>query len=109
MLPSGADVGQVKREDAGPVLADTLRSFLFDLQVEDGLGALGYAPDDVPALVKGTIPQVRSGTLRLVPVLVSVQAHPLSCGGFRTFDLLWAKRGEALGWFLLHQICRVKV
>lgn len=63
MLLSGADVRQVKREDAGPVLADTLRSFLFDLQVEDGLGALGYGSHDVPALVKGTIPQVRSGTL----------------------------------------------
>lgn len=53
----------MKREDAGPVLADTLRSFLFDLHVEDGLAALGYSPEDVPALVKGTIPQVRSGTL----------------------------------------------
>lgn len=60
---SGADIRQVKREDAGPVLADTLRKFLFDLQVEDGLGALGYGRDDVPALVKGTVPQVRSGTL----------------------------------------------
>lgn len=63
VLPSGADVRQVKRADAGPVLADTLRKFLFDLQVEDGLGALGYHRDDVPALVKGTIPQVCSGTL----------------------------------------------
>lgn len=63
-VPSGADVRQVKRADAGPVLADTLRKFLFDLQVEDGLEALGYRRDDVPALVKGTIPQVRSGTLR---------------------------------------------
>lgn len=62
MLCSGADIRQVKREDAGPVLADTLRNFLFDLQVEDGLGALGYGADDVPALVKGTVPQVRSGT-----------------------------------------------
>uniref|UniRef100_A0A674PG28 Hydroxyacid-oxoacid transhydrogenase, mitochondrial n=1 Tax=Takifugu rubripes TaxID=31033 RepID=A0A674PG28_TAKRU len=55
----GADVRQVKREDAGPVLADTLRNFLFELQVEDGLGALGYGSDDVPALVKGTVPQER--------------------------------------------------
>lgn len=53
----------MKREDAGPVLADTLRNFLFELQVEDGLGALGYGSDDVPALVKGTVPQVCSGTL----------------------------------------------
>lgn len=55
---SGADVRQVKRADAGAVLADTLRHFLFDLQVEDGLGAVGYDKDDIPALVKGTLPQV---------------------------------------------------
>ncbi|KAI3374821.1 hypothetical protein L3Q82_021048 [Scortum barcoo] len=54
----GADIRQVKREDAGAVLADTLRQFLFDLQVEDGLGAVGYSKEDIPALVKGTLPQV---------------------------------------------------
>lgn len=48
----------MKREDAGAVLADTLRQILFDLHVEDGLGAVGYTKDDIPALVKGTIPQV---------------------------------------------------
>lgn len=55
---SGADVQQVKRQDAGAVLADTLRQFLSDLHVEDGLGAVGYSKDDIPALVKGTLPQV---------------------------------------------------
>uniref|UniRef100_A0A3B4FIF6 Hydroxyacid-oxoacid transhydrogenase, mitochondrial n=1 Tax=Pundamilia nyererei TaxID=303518 RepID=A0A3B4FIF6_9CICH len=54
----GADIRQVKREDAGAVLADTLRQILYDLHVEDGLGAVGYTKDDIPALVKGTIPQV---------------------------------------------------
>lgn len=67
----------MKREDAGPVLAETLRNFLFDLQVEDGLGALGYGRDDIPALVKGTIPQVRSGTLWVIrAAVISVQVHP---------------------------------
>lgn len=55
---SGADVRQVKRQDAGTVLADQLRHFLFDLQVEDGLGSVGYSREDIPALVKGTLPQV---------------------------------------------------
>ncbi|XP_015242477.1 PREDICTED: hydroxyacid-oxoacid transhydrogenase, mitochondrial [Cyprinodon variegatus] len=55
----GADVRRVKREDAGEVLADTLRQFLSDLQVEDGLMAVGYSRDDIPALVKGTLPQER--------------------------------------------------
>jgi len=57
-MRSGTDVRQVKRQDAGAVLADSLRQFLFDLQVEDGLAAVGYSRDDIPALVKGTIPQV---------------------------------------------------
>ncbi|KAM3865804.1 hydroxyacid-oxoacid transhydrogenase, mitochondrial [Diretmus argenteus] len=55
----GADVSRVKREDAGPLLADTLRGFLYDLEVEDGLGAVGYTTEDVPDLVKGTVPQER--------------------------------------------------
>ncbi|XP_028328774.1 hydroxyacid-oxoacid transhydrogenase, mitochondrial-like isoform X1 [Gouania willdenowi] len=55
----GADIRQVKVKDAGPLLADTLRQFLFDLHVEDGLTAVGYKKDDIPSLVKGTIPQER--------------------------------------------------
>ncbi|KAM8849198.1 hydroxyacid-oxoacid transhydrogenase, mitochondrial [Spinachia spinachia] len=55
----GADIRRVKQEDAGAILADTLRHFMYDLQVEDGLGAVGYSREDVPALVKGTVPQER--------------------------------------------------
>ncbi|KAM9720249.1 hydroxyacid-oxoacid transhydrogenase, mitochondrial-like [Menidia menidia] len=55
----GADVRSVKRRDAGAALADALRSFLWDLQVENGLQALGYTPQDIPALVRGTLPQER--------------------------------------------------
>lgn len=40
-------------------MADTLRKFLFDLNVDDGLAAIGYSKADIPALVKGTLPQVR--------------------------------------------------
>uniref|UniRef100_A0A672NR71 Hydroxyacid-oxoacid transhydrogenase, mitochondrial n=1 Tax=Sinocyclocheilus grahami TaxID=75366 RepID=A0A672NR71_SINGR len=39
--------------------SDTLRSFLYDLEVEDGLSAIGYTKEDIPSLVKGTIPQER--------------------------------------------------
>lgn len=74
VLRSGADIRQVKREDAGAVLADTLRQFLFDLHVEDGLEAVGYTKDDIPALVKGTIPQVCSGS----PYIIS---HHHQCQG----------------------------
>lgn len=55
----GADVSNTKREDAGLLLADTLRQFLYDLKVEDGLSAVGYTKDDIPDLVRGTIPQER--------------------------------------------------
>lgn len=51
-------MSNAKRDDAGLLLADTLRQFLFDLNVEDGLHAVGYTKDDVPGLVKGTLPQV---------------------------------------------------
>lgn len=55
----GADTRTARIPDAGPVLADTLRKFLFDLDVDDGLAAIGYSKADIPALVKGTLPQVR--------------------------------------------------
>ena len=63
----GADTRTARRPDAGPVLADTLRKFLFDLDVDDGLAAIGYSKADIPALVKGTLPQVRD-TAILAPV-----------------------------------------
>ncbi|CAF1022345.1 unnamed protein product [Rotaria sp. Silwood1] len=46
-------------KDAGKILADILRQFLYDVHVDDGLKALGYTNDDIPALVKATIPQQR--------------------------------------------------
>jgi hydroxyacid-oxoacid transhydrogenase len=55
----GADISMAKNADAGPILADTLRKFLYDLEVDDGLSAVGYTKDDIPGLVKGTIPQER--------------------------------------------------
>jgi len=55
----GADISNAKRADAGPILADQLRKFLYDLEVDDGLSAVGYTKDDIPGLVKGTIPQER--------------------------------------------------
>ena len=55
----GADTHTARIQDAGLVLADALRKFLFDLDVDDGLAAVGYSKADIPALVKGTLPQVR--------------------------------------------------
>uniref|UniRef100_G1SUY8 Hydroxyacid-oxoacid transhydrogenase, mitochondrial n=1 Tax=Oryctolagus cuniculus TaxID=9986 RepID=G1SUY8_RABIT len=55
----GADIRSARTQDAGPMLADRLRKFLFELDVDDGLAAIGYSKADIPALVKGTLPQER--------------------------------------------------
>jgi hydroxyacid-oxoacid transhydrogenase len=55
----GADISRVKRDDAGKVLADQIISFMQRLKAPNGLRAVGYSTDDIPALVKGTLPQHR--------------------------------------------------
>lgn len=63
---SGADLSNVKKKDAGSLLSDILRNYLYDLEVEDGLSALGYSTEDIPSLVNGTLPQVWPNHKRLV-------------------------------------------
>ena len=58
-LISGADVTNKKNADAGKVLGDKLREIMRDLEIPDGITALGFTKDDIPALVQGTLPQVR--------------------------------------------------
>ena len=48
-----------RKEDAGAILGDVVRKFMDDMKIPDGLKALNYTKDDVPALVAGAIPQVR--------------------------------------------------
>jgi hydroxyacid-oxoacid transhydrogenase len=55
----GADVSRAKLEDAGQILAEQIINVMMKLQVPNGLLAVGYSHDDIPALVKGTIPQHR--------------------------------------------------
>ena len=55
----GADTTNVKLADAGLLLSDALRDFMHSTGVDNGLTALGYQPEDIPALVKGTLPQHR--------------------------------------------------
>ena len=45
--------------DAGEVLAEQVISLMKTLQMPNGLAAVGYNEDDVPALVEGTLPQHR--------------------------------------------------
>ena len=55
----GADVTDARPEDAGNILADCVISFMRRLNMPNGLSAIGYTHDDIPALVEGTLPQHR--------------------------------------------------
>jgi hydroxyacid-oxoacid transhydrogenase len=55
----GADTSQANPSDAGEILADQLRTIMQDLDMPNGLHELGYTSSDIPALVKGTLPQHR--------------------------------------------------
>ncbi|XP_041362187.1 hydroxyacid-oxoacid transhydrogenase, mitochondrial-like [Gigantopelta aegis] len=55
----GVDVRNVRKEDAGMVLSETVRKIMDDIEVPNGLKDLGYSTEDIPDLVKGTLPQHR--------------------------------------------------
>jgi hydroxyacid-oxoacid transhydrogenase len=55
----GADVTGVRAGDAGKALADRITWFMRELNVPNGLRAIGYSSSDIPALVEGTLPQHR--------------------------------------------------
>ena len=55
----GADVSRTRPEDAGKVLSDRLVLLMRRLKVPNGLSAVGYGKSDIPALVRGTLPQAR--------------------------------------------------
>lgn len=64
----GVDTTNVKRENAGEVLAEALQRFLDDFGDQPrGLRGLGFGPGDVDKLVEGTVPQGR--VLGLAPQL----------------------------------------
>ena len=64
----GADVSDAGPEDAGDVLADAIIGLLRRIGVPNGLGAIGYTAEDVPALAAGAMPQQRVIQLSPRPV-----------------------------------------
>ena len=60
----GGDITNLRKEDAGKALADRLREILTELKVPDGLSALGYNNDVIPAMVDGAMPQVANMFLK---------------------------------------------
>jgi hydroxyacid-oxoacid transhydrogenase len=55
----GADVRGATTADAGRVLVDRIIEFMRELEMPNGLGALGYGTEHIPELVAGTLPQHR--------------------------------------------------
>ena len=55
----GADVFGASPENAGDLLADAIVALIRQVDVPNGLSAVGYGVDDVDKLVDGTLPQHR--------------------------------------------------
>jgi len=55
----GTNVSNIRDADAGKVLADRITWFMRELQVPNGLKAVGYSSSDIDILVEGTLPQHR--------------------------------------------------
>lgn len=55
----GARVFRADAADAGQILADRIIWYMQQLNVPNGLRALGYTSRDIPALVEGALPQHR--------------------------------------------------
>jgi hydroxyacid-oxoacid transhydrogenase len=55
----GADTSRAKPADAGQILSDRITAIMERLKLPNGLSALGYRSQDIPALVEGTLPQHR--------------------------------------------------
>ncbi|MCA9144417.1 MAG: iron-containing alcohol dehydrogenase [Planctomycetaceae bacterium] len=55
----GADVAGASHSDAAAVLAERVIELMRALNMPNGLKAVGYATDDIPALVEGTLQQQR--------------------------------------------------
>jgi hydroxyacid-oxoacid transhydrogenase len=55
----GTDTSRCRTEDAGHVLAGRIAWFMQQVNVPNGLRAIGYTASDIPVLVEGTLPQHR--------------------------------------------------
>ena len=63
----GADITDASPEDAGDILAERVIYLMRELDIPNGLSAVGYQEKDVSALVQGTLPQHRVTKLSPIP------------------------------------------
>ncbi|MCP4262150.1 MAG: iron-containing alcohol dehydrogenase [Planctomycetes bacterium] len=64
----GVDISSANPADVGKIVADCIIAFMQELEMPNGLSAVGYTKDDIPALVEGTLPQHRVTKLSPKPV-----------------------------------------
>ncbi len=55
----GVETGDANEEDAGELLSQAIIDLMKETGVPNGLGAIGFTEEDIPALVEGTLPQHR--------------------------------------------------
>ena len=67
----GVDISQAAPEDAGELLAGAIIDLMKKTGMPNGLGALGYGPQDIEDMVAGTLPQHR--VTKLSPRLASAE------------------------------------
>ncbi len=59
LLGAGDDSKDISPEEAGSILCRQITHLMKQLDIPNGLSAIGYTRDDIPALVQGTLPQHR--------------------------------------------------
>lgn len=64
----GADVTGADPEDAGEILSGCIIALMKTLNIPNGLSAIGFSHEDIPALVQGTLPQHRVTQLSPRPI-----------------------------------------
>ena len=63
----GADISGASPDQAADILAQRVCHIMRQVDVPNGLAAVGYTENDVPALVRGTLPQHRVTKLSPIP------------------------------------------
>ncbi len=68
----GVDITNAKAENAGAILEEAIKNFILKLDNQpQGIAALGYTAEDIPELVKATLPQQR--VLQLAPEKIAAE------------------------------------